>query len=75
MRNVTRSVRGPRAVLTGSEVREMVSDGGVAISHSGEYPWPDRLRYDGIGVYGDVMRLIPRLDGDMLHVYKSRATV
>ena len=66
-------------MLTGSEVREMVSDGGVAISHSGEYPWPDRLRYDGIGVYGDVMRLILRLDGDMLHVYKrpshSLATV
>ena len=72
MRFVTLSVRGPRAVLTGSEVREMVSDGGVAISHSGEYPWPDRLRYDGIG---DVMRLILRLDGDMLHVYRRRATV
>ena len=62
-------------MLSGSEVREMVSDGGVAILHSGEIPWPDRLRYDGIGVYGDVMRLILRLDRDMLHAYRRRATV
>ena len=62
-------------MLTSSEVREMVSDGGVTILHSAEYAWPGRLRYDGIGVYGDVMSLILRLDGDMLHVYKRRATV
>ena len=56
MLNVTRSVRGPRAVLTGSEVREMMSDGGVAISLSAAYPWLYRLPDAVIGVQSDVMR-------------------
>ena len=75
MRNVTQSVRGPRAVLNGSEVREMVSDGGVAILLSAEYPWPDGLSNELIGVYRDVMKLVLPLYGEMLHVYKCQATV
>ena len=62
-------------MLTGSEVREMVSDGGVAIPHLSEYPWPDRLSDEVIGVQSDVMKLILPLDGEMLHVYKCQATV
>ena len=58
MRNVTQSVRGPAAVLTGSEVREMVSDGGVAISHSAEYLWLDRQPGEAGGVYSDGRRVI-----------------
>ena len=45
-------------MLIGSEVREMVSDGGVAISLSAEYPWPDGLSDDVIVAYSDVMRMI-----------------
>ena len=58
MRNVTWSVRGPRAVVIGSEVREMVSAGGVAISLSAAYPWVYRLPDVIIGVYGDVLSVI-----------------
>ena len=58
MRNVTQSVRGPLAVLIGSEVREMVSDGGVAISLSAEYPWLYGVLDGTIGACSDVMRMI-----------------
>ena len=56
MRLVTQSVRGPAAVVIGSEVREMVSDGGVAISLSAAYPWLYRPPDAVIGVQSDVMR-------------------
>ena len=58
MRNVTQSVRGPAGVLTGSEVREMVSDGGVAISHSAEYLWLDGQPDETGGAYRDGMCMI-----------------
>ena len=44
--------------MIGSEVREMVSDGGVAISLSAAYPWPDRLLDDVLVAYSDGMRMI-----------------
>ena len=58
MQNVTQSVRGPLAVLIGSEVREMVSDGGVAISHPAEYLWLDGQPDEAGGAYRDGMCMI-----------------
>ena len=58
MQNVTQSVRGPAAVLISSEVREMVSDGGVAILHSAEYLWLYRQPDEAGGAYSDGMRMI-----------------
>ena len=45
-------------VLIGSVVREMVSDGGVAISLSAAYPWLYRLPDAVIGAQSDAMRMI-----------------
>ena len=45
-------------MLIGSEVREMVSDGGVAILLSAAYPWLYGLSDAVIGAYSDVMRVI-----------------
>ena len=45
-------------MLIGSEVREMVSDGGVAISHSAEYLRQDRCPDEAGGGYSDDMRMI-----------------
>ena len=45
-------------MLTGSEVREMVSDGGVAISHLAEYLWLDGRLDEAGGVYSDGMSMI-----------------
>ena len=45
-------------MLIGSEVREMVSDGGVAILLSAAYPWLYRVLDAIIGAHSDVMRMI-----------------
>ena len=45
-------------MVIGSEVREMVSDGGVAISLSAAYPWLYGLPDAIIGVYSNVLRMI-----------------
>ena len=45
-------------VLSGSEVREMVSDGGVAISLFAAYPWLYGLSDEILGAYSDVMGMI-----------------